>query len=111
MELTRQEYPALVAPLPWTELIRCHFLPLNDGDPNPVRTDLLSAGSYKLAVMDKYCPARVPRQRESKHHRPTGYQPGKRYHPLCKGETLLLRVEGGGITLRWDNGSGGPSSP
>ncbi|HWV65822.1 gliding motility-associated C-terminal domain-containing protein, partial [Chitinophaga sp.] len=80
----------------------------NDGDPNPVK-QITQAGNYKLAVMDKYC------QRvfmDSVRVNITGLPVINlgRDTTLCKGETLLLRAEGGGITgVRWDNGSGGPS--
>ncbi|MGF6848454.1 gliding motility-associated-like protein [Chitinophaga sp. W3I9] len=80
----------------------------NDGDPNPVK-QISQAGSYKLAVMDKYC------QRvflDSVKVNITGLPVINlgRDTTLCKGETLILRAEGGGITgVRWDNGSGGPS--
>ncbi|MDR6567665.1 T9SS type B sorting domain-containing protein [Chitinophaga ginsengisegetis] len=80
----------------------------NDGDPNPVK-QISQAGSYKLAVMDKYC------QRvfmDSLKVNITGLPVINlgRDTTLCKGETLILRAEGGGITgVRWDNGSGGPS--
>ncbi|HEY8958809.1 gliding motility-associated C-terminal domain-containing protein, partial [Chitinophaga sp.] len=80
----------------------------NDGDPNPVK-QITQAGRYKLAVMDKYC------QRvfmDSVNVNITGLPVINlgRDTTLCKGETLILRAEGGGITgVRWDNGSGGPS--
>ncbi|SEW50425.1 HYR-like domain-containing protein [Chitinophaga arvensicola] len=80
----------------------------NDGDPNPIKT-ITEAGKYKLAVMDKYC------QRvfmDSVKVNITGVPVINlgRDTTLCKGETLILRAEGGGISsVRWDNGSSGPT--
>ena len=80
----------------------------NDGDPNPVK-QITQAGKYKLAVMDRFC------QRvfmDSVKVNITGLPVINlgRDTTLCKGETLILRAEGGGITgVRWDNGSAGPS--
>ncbi|SEA57200.1 gliding motility-associated C-terminal domain-containing protein, partial [Chitinophaga terrae (ex Kim and Jung 2007)] len=82
----------------------------SDGDTNPVKT-ISKPGKYKLAVMDRYC------QRvfiDSVNVNITGLPKINlgRDTTLCKGETLLLRAEGGGITgVRWDNGSTSPTLP
>ncbi|RFS19138.1 gliding motility-associated C-terminal domain-containing protein [Chitinophaga silvatica] len=80
----------------------------NDGDPNPIKT-ITTPGKYKLAVMDKYC-QRV--YMDSINVNVTGLPKINLGNDttLCKGETLLLRAEGGGISaVRWDNGSTSPS--
>ncbi|WP_143306747.1 T9SS type B sorting domain-containing protein [Chitinophaga vietnamensis] len=80
----------------------------NDGDPNPVK-QITQAGNYKLAVMDRFC-QRV--MMDSVKVNVTGL-PKIDLGPdttMCKGETLVLHAEGGGITgVRWDNGSSSPT--
>ncbi|CAL1518135.1 gliding motility-associated C-terminal domain-containing protein [Chitinophaga sp. MM2321] len=80
----------------------------NDGDTNPVK-QVSKAGRYKLAVMDRFC-QRV--YLDSVRVNITGIPKINLGNDttMCKGETLTLRAEGGGITsARWDNGSSGPT--
>ncbi|WP_211302108.1 gliding motility-associated C-terminal domain-containing protein [Chitinophaga niastensis] len=80
----------------------------NDGDPNPVK-QVTQAGKYKLAVMDRFCQQVFM---DSVKVNITGLPKIDlgRDTTLCKGETLILRAEGGGITgARWDNGTSGPT--
>ncbi|MBV7529877.1 gliding motility-associated C-terminal domain-containing protein, partial [Chitinophaga sp. sic0106] len=80
----------------------------NDGDPNPIK-NITASGSYKIAVMDKFC------QRvfmDSVKVNVTGLPKVNLGNDtvMCKGETLTLRAFGNGITaVRWDNGSSAPT--
>ncbi|NSL86644.1 gliding motility-associated C-terminal domain-containing protein [Chitinophaga sp. Mgbs1] len=80
----------------------------NDGDTNPVKR-VTQAGKYKLAVMDRFCQRVIL---DSVRVNITGVPKINLGNDtvMCKGETLTLRAEGGGITgVRWDNGQSGPT--